>query len=66
MGECNVLLNSHDCTHTTRATCFACGNDACTGCSKRMNWHRHQRVRVCADCQEEQRKDAIRVTRPSR
>ena len=60
MDPCNVVLNSVDCQVYTKARCFACGNAACSGCSKRMAHYRHKRVRVCNDCQEEKRKDEKR------
>ena len=34
----------------TRSTCFACGVAACTACSRRTEWFRYGRVRVCFDC----------------
>lgn len=57
MPACEVLLNTQDCTRATRAKCFACGNSACTGCSKRMVYGRFGRQRVCNDCQEDRRKE---------
>jgi hypothetical protein len=57
MDHCNVVLNEIGCQVMTKARCFACGNTACPGCSKRMDWYRFKRVRVCNDCQEEKRKD---------
>jgi hypothetical protein len=38
--------------YNTRAECFACGLPVCTNpsCSKRIQWYRYGRRRVCVGC----------------
>jgi hypothetical protein len=61
MTECEVLLNSIQCEQEYAKTkCHACGRPACKGCSALIARHGH-RARVCNDCQEDDRKDKIRL-----
>lgn len=60
MGECNVILNDARCWGRTRAHCYGCGNEVCQACSRIMHWRRFGRRRVCNDCQEELRREALK------
>lgn len=65
MPVCETGLNGDDCTghgvhgEVTRIKCYACGKPACRPCSSIvLNWRRKGlRVRMCADCQEDNRDD---------
>lgn len=55
-ARCHVT--GDDCRGQTRGECFACGNPTCAApsCSRRQDWYKHKRVRVCARCREDARR----------
>jgi len=64
LGRCHVT--GADCRATDErdpvAECFACGNPVCVApsCSRRRNWYKYKRVRVCQRCLN----DAARLASP--
>jgi hypothetical protein len=51
--KCNAC--NKECKGYTRGECFGCGLPVCVAksCSRRVNWYRYGRRRICVDCIEQ-------------